>query len=86
VKLFVTARAERRAERRYRELKAAGQAAVFDEVLDEVRKRDARDMERVDAPLRPADGSMVIDTTDMDIGEAVSAAESAIRERLEARR
>lgn len=84
VKLFVTASAECRAERRYRELKEAGQAAVYAEVLDEVQKRDARDMERADAPLRPAEDAVVIDTTDMDIGEAVMAAERAIRDRMEA--
>lgn len=86
VKLFVTASAERRAERRFLELKAAGQAADQAEVLDEVRRRDARDMERSDAPLRPAEDAVIIDTTDMDIGEAVSAAERAISARLEARR
>ena len=84
VKLFVTASAECRAERRYRELTGAGQAASYDDVLDEVKKRDARDMGRADAPLRPADDAVLIDTTGMSIDEAVYAAAGAVRKVLEA--
>ena len=83
VKLFVTASAECRAERRFRELKEAGQAARLEDVLDEVRKRDARDMGRADAPLRPAEDAVTIDTTDMSIEEAVAVAEAAVRAKLE---
>jgi cytidylate kinase len=82
VKLFVTASAECRAERRYRELKDAGQPASLADVLDEVRKRDARDMGRADAPLRPADDAVMIDTTEMTIDEAVAVAEAAVRAKL----
>ena len=82
VKLFVTASAECRAERRYRELKEAGQPASPADVLDEVRKRDARDMGRADAPLRPADDAVMIDTTEMSIDEAVAVAEAAVRAKL----
>jgi cytidylate kinase len=51
-------------------------------VLDEVRKRDARDMGRADAPLRPADDAVMIDTTEMSIDEAVAVAEAAVRAKL----
>ena len=82
VKLFVTASAECRAERRYRELKEAGQPASLADVLDEVRNRDSRDMGRADAPLRPADDAVMIDTTEMSIDEAVAVAEAAVRAKL----
>ncbi|RZW02357.1 MAG: (d)CMP kinase [Rhodobacteraceae bacterium] len=83
VKLFVTASAECRAERRFRELKDAGQVATYEDVLDEVKKRDARDMGRADAPLRPAADAVEIDTTDLTIDEAVARAVAAVRARLE---
>ncbi|MBT8416963.1 MAG: cytidylate kinase [Silicimonas sp.] len=83
VKLFVTASAECRAERRFRELKDAGQVAAYEDVLDEVKKRDARDMGRADAPLRPAADAVEIDTTDLTIDEAVARAVAAVRARLE---
>ncbi|NNF90268.1 MAG: (d)CMP kinase [Boseongicola sp.] len=83
VKLFVTASAECRAERRFRELKDGGQVAAYEDVLDEVKKRDARDMGRADAPLRPAADAVEIDTTDLTIDEAVARAVAAVRARLE---
>jgi cytidylate kinase len=86
VKLFVTASAECRARRRWSELSQGRLAPGYEDVLDEVRKRDARDMDRADAPLRPADDALVIDTTDMNIEEAVAAAVKAVRARLEEKR
>ncbi|NND17870.1 MAG: (d)CMP kinase [Silicimonas sp.] len=83
VKLFVTASAECRAERRFRELKDAGQVAAYEDVLDEVKKRDARDMGRADAPLRPAADAVEIATTDLTIDEAVARAVAAVRAKLE---
>ena len=80
-KLFVTASAEVRAERRFRELTQRGIAADFDGVLADVRARDARDMERAEAPLRPAPDAVVIDTSAMDIDAAVAAAIRAIEEK-----
>lgn len=86
VKLFVTASAECRAERRWKELTAAGQEADYEGVLDEVRKRDARDTDRADAPLIAAPDARIIDTTDMSVEDAVAAAEAAVREALEDRK
>lgn len=69
VKLFVTASPEVRAHRRW--LEVGGDEA---RVLAEVRERDARDMNRADAPLKPAADAMVLDTSEMSIEEAVAAA------------
>ncbi|MEC8580082.1 MAG: (d)CMP kinase [Pseudomonadota bacterium] len=81
-KLFVTASAEIRADRRFRELVANGLRVDFETVLEDVRQRDARDMGRKDAPLRPADDAIQIDTSELSIDEAIA---TAIRE-IDARR
>ena len=73
-KLFVTASAEARAKRRYDELIERGQDASLDQVLAEVKERDERDMNRADAPLRPADDATHLDTTELSIDEAVAKA------------
>jgi CMP/dCMP kinase len=78
VKLFVTASAEIRAERRLAELLERGMQTTFDEVLADVKARDARDMGRADAPLRPAEDAVQIDTTEMAISDAVAAAVALI--------
>lgn len=74
VKLFVTASAEERAGRRFRELAARGDAITYDEVLADIRARDERDMNRPVAPLRPAEDARLLDTTEMDIDTAFRAA------------
>lgn len=77
VKLYVTASAEVRAHRRW--LETGGDEA---EVLAQVLERDARDMEREDAPLRPAEDAVVIDTSDLAIAEAVAVALALVEKRL----
>jgi cytidylate kinase len=77
-KLFVTARAEVRAERRWKELQASGMEAEFDTVLAEVEARDARDAGRKDAPMRQAADAVLLDTSDLTIGEAIARAVAAI--------
>ena len=74
VKLYVTASAQVRAERRYLELSAKGDASTREQVLADVKARDARDMERVEAPLKPADDSVLIDTSDLSIADAIAQA------------
>lgn len=74
VKLFITATAEVRAQRRFAELSAKGMDDTYDSVLEDVRSRDARDMGRADAPLRAADDAVEIDTSTMSIADAVAAA------------
>lgn len=80
-KLFVTASAQVRAERRFRELVAKGHVTDLDTVLEDVKARDERDSGRAAAPLRPADDAVVIDTSDLSIEEAVAAAIGAIEAR-----
>ncbi|MEY8839964.1 d(CMP) kinase, partial [Cribrihabitans sp. XS_ASV171] len=85
VKLFVTASAEVRAMRRFRELVAAGEDVSPDEILADVRARDERDMTRAAAPLKPAEDAVTLDTSDMDIDTALAAAIQLIEARKPAR-
>ena len=78
VKLFVTASAEERANRRFRELASKGDAITYDEVLADIRARDDRDTNRAVAPLRPAEDARLLDTTEMDIDTAFRAAVSIV--------
>jgi cytidylate kinase len=77
VKLYVTSSAEVRAVRRAREV--GGDLA---QVLAQLRERDARDMGRADAPLRPAQDALLIDTTDLTIEQAVALASAAVLARF----
>lgn len=74
VKLFVTATAATRARRRLDELNAKGMNLRFDEVLADVETRDARDMERATAPLKPADDAVLLDTSDLTAEQAIARA------------
>lgn len=74
VKIFVTATPEVRARRRARELAARGEAVDEAAVLADIRQRDARDMTRAAAPLRPAADAHLLDTTHLDIDAAFRAA------------
>jgi len=74
VKLFVTASAEERARRRHAELVERGEHVDYDAILDDIRKRDDRDMNRAQAPLKPADDAITLDTTDLDADAAFEAA------------
>lgn len=78
VKLYVTASPDVRARRRYDEIIAGGGSAGFDTVLADVKKRDARDMERADSPLKPADDAHLLDTSEMSIDAAFRAARDII--------
>jgi len=82
VKLFVTASAEARAARRLAELVAAGVETDFGAVLEDVRARDLRDSGRAEAPLRPADDAHLLDTSELDVEQAVAAAVARVAERL----
>lgn len=74
VKLFVTASAEARAERRYQELRERGVDTIKPRVLAEMAERDRRDSERAAAPLRAAPDAFLLDTSDMDADAAFAAA------------
>jgi cytidylate kinase len=82
VKLFVTASAEVRGKRRYDELVGRGDTVTLDDVIEDVRARDARDMERVEAPLKPAEDAHVLDTSALSISDAVAQAIAAITQRV----
>ena len=82
VKLFITAAAEVRAERRYLELVKRGEKVTREGVLDTIRARDRRDRERASAPMRPADDAMLLDTTDLDINQAFGAAVELIKRKI----
>jgi cytidylate kinase len=81
VKLFVTASAEVRAERRLKELLAAGFETDLETVLADVRQRDARDAARAASPLKPADDAHVLDTSAMDADAAFERAVAFIEAR-----
>lgn len=74
VKLYVTANAETRADRRWRELAAKGDPISYQTVLAQTRERDTRDTERADAPMRPADDATLLDTSSLSIDAAIAAA------------
>ncbi len=74
VKLFITAAPEERARRRHLELLKRGDEAEYETILDDIRRRDERDMNRSTAPLKPADDAITLDTTHLDADAAFRAA------------
>ena len=67
LKIFVTASAEIRAKRRFEELKAKGETANFEEILNNVKQRDYIDQHREISPLRKADDAILLDNSEMSI-------------------
>jgi cytidylate kinase len=63
LKIFLTATAEARAERRYRQLMDKGESGTLARLLETIQERDARDINRAESPLVPADDALVIDST-----------------------
>lgn len=84
VKLFVTASDDVRARRRHAELTGKGHDLTVDDVLDDLRARDARDSARATAPLKPAADAVQLDTTEMSIEAATEAAIAIIEKRMAA--
>ena len=84
VKLFVTATADVRAQRRMRELMERGMSAHYNDVLIDIRARDERDSQRAAAPLRQAEDAILLDTSELDADQAVAAAIRLVTERLAA--
>ncbi|MBQ5440723.1 MAG: (d)CMP kinase [Firmicutes bacterium] len=70
-KFYLTASAEERAMRRFKELQAKGSTDTYEKVLEDVNKRDYNDMNRAVTPLRQAEDAVLIDSTDMTIDEVV---------------
>ncbi len=71
VKIFLDASPETRARRRFLELQERGIPASFEDVLAEVRRRDTQDSLREDSPLRVAEDAVVLDTTDLSVGQVI---------------
>jgi|GEM_PF-82929 len=83
VKIFVTASAQERAKRRFAELSVDNDSLTPDQVLADIRARDDRDMNRADAPLKPAADAHLLDTTELSIDAAVAEAVALITKRIE---
>ncbi len=81
VKIFLTASAEVRAHRRWKELREKGIQTPFDEVLRDIEYRDRQDSTRAAAPLRAADDAVTIDNSELSFDGSVEAAERVIREK-----
>lgn len=83
VKVFLTASAEARAQRRVRELEQRGTPQPYAQVLEEIRQRDYNDTHRAAAPLRQAEDAVVLDTTELNFQESEEALLCIIRKKLE---
>ena len=81
VKLFVTARPEIRAQRRFDELQARGESATYPAVLRDLQERDARDQARGTAPAKPAEDAIVLDTSDLTADQVFTRALEIVRSR-----
>ena len=82
VKIFLTANCEARARRRWLEYQAAGRPDSYEEVLADVKQRDEQDSGRAAAPLRRAEDAVLLDTSDMDLGQSLAAMKRIIKERV----
>ena len=82
VKIFLTASAEVRAQRRYLELQAKGSKDSYEKVLAEIKKRDHQDSTREIAPLRQAKDAILVDTSELDIEGAVAAIRAVVAEKV----
>ena len=82
VKIFLTASAEARADRRLKELQEKGVATDYETVLEDIRQRDYQDSHRATAPLRQAEDAVLVDTSDMDLEQSFQAMKSVILSRV----
>ena len=82
IKLFLTASAEARADRRYKELIEKGQTVDYDVILQEIKDRDYQDSHREIAPLKQADDAILVDSTEMNLQETIDYMLNLIKERI----
>jgi cytidylate kinase len=82
VKIFLTASAEIRAQRRYKELTEKGMDVVYEDILKDVIARDYNDSHRETAPLKPAEGCVIVDTSDLDFEQSVDKIISVVEENM----
>jgi len=81
LKIYLTASAEIRAERRYKQLKHKDIGVSLHALLESIRERDERDMQRAVAPLRPADDALTLDSTEISIDAVVAWALNQVKEK-----
>lgn len=82
VKIFLTASAEARAQRRYKELVEKGEQVDYENVLAEMKQRDYNDSHRAVAPLKAADDAVTVDTTSLNLEESIEKIKNVIKEKL----
>lgn len=82
VKIFLTASVERRAYRRYLELQEKGSKATYEEVLEDMKVRDYNDSHRAIAPLKPAQDSVTVDTTELNLEESIETLYNIVKEKM----
>lgn len=82
VKIFLFASPECRAERRYKELVEKGENVTYDEVLEDVNKRDYQDSHREIAPLKPSEDSIMLDTSKLNLDESIELVIKTIKENI----
>lgn len=82
VKIFLTASAECRARRRYKELIEKGEDVTYQDVLDDVNERDYNDSHRDIAPLKPSDSSIIADTSDLELEQSIRKIVDIIKEKI----
>ena len=82
IKIYLTASAQARADRRYKELTEKGQEVNYDDILKEIELRDYQDTHREIAPLKKADDAILVDTTELDLNGSIEYMLKVIKERL----
>ena len=82
IKIYLTASAEARADRRFKELTEKGQVVEYDNILKEIKERDFQDMNREIAPLKQAEDAVLVDTTKLNLQESIEYMIKVIKERL----
>ncbi|MBP1532687.1 MAG: (d)CMP kinase [Ruminococcus sp.] len=83
VKIFLTADAEERAKRRFKELQEKGDPSTYEEVLEDIKQRDYNDTHRETAPLKKADDAVEVNTTKLDLQQSIDEICRVINEKLE---
>ena len=82
VKIFLTASAEERANRRYKELLEKPDCPTYQEILDDIIKRDYQDMHRKTAPLKQAEDAVLVDTTKLNLEESAAVIVKVIKDKI----
>ena len=82
IKIYLTASAATRAQRRFEDFEASGELVDFNEILESIEHRDKIDSSRADSPLRPADDADVIETDDMNLEEVVARVMELVAEKI----